>query len=66
MGALHHNFFNGTITDNPLSSGATTVSSAQFADLPAISGSTYIWVVLDPLGVAGDPELIKVTAHTLS
>lgn len=53
----------GTITDNPLTSGATTMNSAGLANLAAVS-STEAIITLDPNRVAGAPEIVVVTAHT--
>lgn len=53
----------GTITDNPLTSGATTMNSAGLANLAAVS-STEAIIILDPNRVAGAPEIVVVTAHT--
>jgi hypothetical protein len=64
MAAIYYGFFAGTITDNPLGSGATTVNSAALAALPALTGSDFFWAVLDPEASAGTPEIVKVTAHT--
>lgn len=54
----------GTTTDNPLSSGATTMNSAGLANLAAIGATEHTIIVLDPLRVAGAPEIVMVTAHT--
>lgn len=64
MSTLYANHLSGTITDNPLSSGATTVNSAGFAALPVVSAPDTMWLVLDPVGVNGAPEIVKITAHT--
>jgi len=53
----------GTITDNPLAAGATTINSAEFADLPAVGTMGYIYLTLDP---GGANERVEVTAHTAS
>ncbi len=66
MATLYRNFLAGTITDNPLSSGATTINSAGFANLPVVTGPDIMWLVLDPDAATGAPELVKVTAHTSS
>lgn len=66
MATLYRNFLAGTTTDNPLSSGATTINSSGFASLPVVSGSDVMWLVLDPDATAGAPEIVKVTAHTAS
>jgi hypothetical protein len=53
----------GVTTDNPLLVGATSFNSAGLANLPAIATQHAI-IVLDPLRVAGAPEIVVVTAHT--
>lgn len=55
----------GTVTDNPLTAGATTLNSAGLADLAAVS-SAHAVIVIDPLRAAGAPEIVVVTAHTAS
>ena len=56
----------GTITNNPLLVGATTMNGAGLADLPAIGATQFAAITLDPLGTAGAPEVVWVTAHTAS
>lgn len=53
----------GTLTDNPLLIGATTMNGAGLANLEAVT-SNHAVIVLDPLRVAGAPEIVIVTAHT--
>lgn len=53
----------GTLTDNPLTAGATTMNSAGLANLAAVS-SAEAFIILDPNRVAGAPEIVVVTAHT--
>jgi hypothetical protein len=64
MPTVYANHLSGTITDNPLSSGATTVNAAGFAALPVIAAPDTMWLVLDPLGWSGAPEIVQITAHT--
>lgn len=52
----------GTITDNPLVVGGTSVNSAQFATLPTVAGSDELHITLDPEG--SNREIVKVTAHS--
>lgn len=66
MARLRRNFTSGTITDNPLTLGATTINSAGFASLPVVASPDIITIVLDPLGTAGAPEIAYITAHTTS
>jgi hypothetical protein len=60
------NFCSGTITNNPLAAGGTTLNSAALANLPAIGSSEHCVLVLDPLGAGAGPEIVHVTAHTAS
>lgn len=64
MATLYENLQGGTITDNPLTSGATTINSSAFQYLPTVSGSDIMYITLDPDGSAGAPEIVKITAHT--
>ena len=57
-------YISGTITNNPLAIGGTSLSSAELANLEAIASPSISVLVLDPLGSAGDPEIVWVTAHT--
>lgn len=58
------NFVGGLIEDNPLASGATTLTSAGLASLPAVTSTSHMAIILDPDGRAGNPEIAYVTAHT--
>jgi hypothetical protein len=64
MALLFQNFLSGALDANLLIAG-TSMSSPGLADMDAISSDTMT-VVLDPLGVNGDPEVVTVTAHTAS
>ena len=66
MGTIYRNFLSGAISDNPLSSGATTINSAGFANLPTIASPDTMWITLDPVAAYGAPEVVQVTAHTAS
>lgn len=66
MAAIYSNFSSGTITDNPLLIGGTTINSANFASVPTVATPNTMWLVLDPTGSAGAPEIVQVTAHTAS
>lgn len=57
------NFLGGTLS-SPVGMGATTMNSANLNDMAVIASPTIAVVVLDPLGTAGDPEIVHVTAHT--
>lgn len=58
------NAVGGSIDDNPLLIGATTLTSAALAALPVIDTTNYAALTLDPDGVEGSPEIVYVTAHT--
>jgi hypothetical protein len=59
-------FVAGTTTDNPLLIGATSFNSAGLATLPTIASPTIAVIILDPTGINGAPEVVYVTAHTIS
>lgn len=61
---LRSNNMSGTITDNPLTNVATTINSASFVNLPTVTAVNHLILILDPLGTAGNPEIVTVTAHT--
>lgn len=54
----------GLIEDNPLTSGAVTLTSAGLAALSAIASTQVAKIILDPDGLNGAPEVVYVTAHT--
>lgn len=54
----------GLVEDNPLASGATTLTSAGLAALPAIGSTQVAKGVFDPDGRSGEPEIFYITAHT--
>jgi len=64
MATLYPNLKGGTITDNPLAIGATTINSAGFANLPVVTSPDILWLTLDPDALVGAPEIVKVTAHS--
>lgn len=64
MTRIRSAFLSGTITDNPLLIGATTINSAALANMPAVSSPDIAVMILDPTGSAGAPEVVWVTAHT--
>lgn len=66
MAILYDNFVGGLISDDPLTSGATTINSPGLANLSAVASPNLMWLVLDPDGVAGAPEIVLVTEHTAS
>jgi hypothetical protein len=63
---IYANAAAGTITDNPLGTTATTINSANFANLPTVAAPDFMYLTLDPTGVGGLPEIVKITAHTAS
>lgn len=59
------NAIGGLVEDNPLTSGATTLTSAALASVTGGVGSTeHFVIVLDPDGLWGAPEIVYVTALT--
>lgn len=64
MARLRQNFQEGTITNNPLAIGGTSLTSAELASLTAVTGADVLAITLDPGAVHGAPEIIHVTAHT--
>jgi len=66
---LRQNFISGTITNNPLLAGDTTLNSANLANLIAVTSTSFVKIVLNPLGDTAysvGPEIVYVTAHTAS
>lgn len=57
-------FVSGTILNNPLAIGDTSLSSAALSSLPTVTSPDIAALVLDPVGVGGVPECVWVTAHT--
>lgn len=64
MPQLYANAAGGTVNDNPLSTVATSINSAAFANLPAVAAPDFMYLTVDPTAVGGLPEIVKVTAHT--
>lgn len=60
---LRANNISGTITDNPLLIGATTINSPGFVDLPTVNTTNHLILILDPLELSGAAEIVQVTAH---
>lgn len=44
----------------------TTMTSDALEAVVDIAGDEFMYVTLDPDGVAGEPEIVKITAHTAS
>lgn len=57
------NFLSGTLSAQLLTAG-TTMSSVRLADLDTVLTPDIAIIVLDPLAINGDPEIVHVTAHT--
>ena len=60
---IRANFLNGTVDDNPLAVGATTLTSSALASFPVVDATNHAMLVLDPNGIGGTPEVVMVTAH---
>ena len=65
MSTIYTNFFTGALDADPGVSG-TTLSGTQFASLDVVAAPNTMWLVLDPEGLFGAPEIVKITAHTAS
>jgi len=65
MTRKYQNFISGTLSAG-ISNTDTSYSSAGLASLVAVSSPDVVYVVLDPAGVAGAPEVIQVVAHSAS
>lgn len=44
----------------------TTLSSSELSTFPTVTAPDYRIITLDPLGLFGDPEQVKITAHAAS
>lgn len=60
---LRADFKSGTLTSG-ITNVATSLASTELAGLAEVVSPDYLMVVLDPLGGAGAPEVVKVTAHS--
>ncbi len=63
MARIYQNFLGGE-TDAALTDVATSLSSPALAALQAVASPDTMLLVLDPDGIAGEPEVVTVTAHT--
>ena len=61
---IYQDLLAGRVSDNPLGSGSTTINSPAFAAMTAVDSTQHMMLVLDPDGLVGAPEIVKVTAHT--
>lgn len=66
MPVIYSNFRSGVVDNNPLLIGGTSLSSTALANFPTVTAPDTAWIVLDPEGTAGAPEIVQVTAHTAS
>ena len=64
MGRIRTPAIGGLVEDNPLASGATTLTSAGLAALPTFAAGDWGIITFDPDGRTGEPFSKKVTAHT--
>jgi hypothetical protein len=64
MSRLRYDSFFGTITNNPLTIGGVTLTSAELATFPVVTAPGYTVVILDPEKDAGEPEIVWITAHS--
>lgn len=65
MATNYTNFITGTLSADP-GSGGVTINGLGLAYIPALTSPETQWIVLDPEGVNGAPEIVQVTAHTAS
>lgn len=62
---VYADWVGGLVEDNPLASGATTLTSAGLAALPAIGSLEHAVIIFNPDGLHGiAPYAKRVTAHT--
>lgn len=59
-------FVSGTVENDPLASGGTTLTSTGLTSLPVIAAPDIAVIVIDPAGSGGAPEVVYVTAHSSS
>ena len=63
MARLRYSALSGAL-DASIDGTEVTLSSPGFADLPVVASPNHLALILDPEQVAGDPEIVYVTAHT--
>ena len=63
MTKLVADFKYGTLSAG-IGASDTTITSAEFADLPVVSSPDTMDIVLNPGEVGGDAEIVTVTAHS--
>lgn len=62
---LFQNFISGTLSAG-ITNVETTIAGTALADMVAVAAPDTMYVVLDPEGTAGAPEIVTVTVHTTS
>jgi microcystin-dependent protein len=65
MATIFQNHMSGTLSADPGAAGVT-INSAALASLSVVAAPDTMWIVLDPTGVGGAPEIVQVTTHTSS
>src|SRR5210317_377116 len=65
MSSLVEDFKSGFLSAG-ISSVDTSLSSSEFSVLQVVASPDTMKIVLDPQGIAGDPEIVTVTTHTAS
>lgn len=61
---VRQNFQGGSIENDPLLIGGTTLTSAALATVAVIDSTKHMAITLDPEGLGGVPEIAYITAHT--
>jgi len=64
MGVIRSPFVSGTVLNNPLAIGGTSLSATGLGGLAAVASPDIAKIILDPSGQYGNPECVYVTAHT--
>jgi hypothetical protein len=62
MPTIYQNFVSGALTADP-GIGGTSISASALTALVTVAAPDTMWVVLDPSGVNGAPEIVLLTAH---
>jgi microcystin-dependent protein len=65
MSSLVEDFKSGFLSAG-INSVDTSLSSSEFSVLQVVASPDTMKIVLDPQGIAGDPEIVTVTTHTAS
>lgn len=64
MARLRPDFASGKLASGSITATQTTLTSAQFANLPGVAAPDTLLLVLDPYGIYGAPERCTITTHT--